>query len=591
MAPLLDYLSELRNPDLAWRAKMLQPGLKATAKLPMTQAITGTLLGPQLRAVWQSLSDLEKLAVAEALHSPRLMYHPAQFKAKHGQAAAFYIRDANSERYSYSYDNGPPTKLGLFLYGERGGGYSMPTDLASRLMEWVPKPKEKQINTLAEPPQEAGSYLRESEKEALNEVLDFLRLADVGGLVFSEATGLPSAATTQAMHKMLPYGDWFPLEIALEKPAYSGASVVGFIKPTAWTCLLKAGGLIKMNGKKSALTEAGRRLCKQPAWEIIRHLWQSWIANTDYDEFNRIDLIKGQNGRGVLTARQPRRECVTNSLRNCPVGKWITLQELSRHMLAQGLNFEISREDDSLYIGDKRYGSLGYDGGCEWGVIPIRYMACILMEYAATLGLVDICYLKPEESSLPSPEWIDVLWISRYDGLLAFRITPLGRYCMNKEATDYRPAAPSVTVNLECLPDLSIRLKSGSLSPADIIQIESWAEPISDNVWKADSARAIASVEAGRDAAEFRTYLQERDDQPLPEKMEAFLKNVVRDGHALRTDGEALLFQCRDEETAALIATRLPQLCLRAGERTIVVPTGKIDTFRKRVRSFGLGIQ
>ncbi|MDP1589257.1 MAG: hypothetical protein Q8M07_16020 [Prosthecobacter sp.] len=590
MPTLLECLADLRNPDLSWRVKMLEPKLKLTAKPHLTKAITAALLGPRLQQIYLTLSKVEQTAVAEAVHSPLFRHNPQMFLAKHGTPAVFSV--ARDDGRSSYHSEGSPTRLGLFLFPEpRAHGRCIPADMANLLLDFVPEPPPAAIKTLAEPPKPEGHHLRETEPEALNEVLLLLRLAETGGLTHTPSTGFPTAGSLRPMLSLLPGGDWFPAEVIFQKPAYQGAPQVGAIKPVAWIRLLMVAGYITLRGSKSALTESGRRISKQQPWDIIAQIWHKWAGNKDFDEFNRIDLIKGQSTRNALTARQPRRSIVVQALEECPTGQWITLKEFSRFMQAEGHDFDISQNSFSLYIHEKRYGSLGYDGGDGWEMLQERYIACLLMEYAATLGLVDICYLHPADSSSPSPGWVDVEWISRYDGLLAFRVTPLGRYCLSPEKGPFTPSKPPSTLRLEAKSNLTIHVVSGTPGPADLIQIEAWAEPKEPNVWQADSERALASVEAGRDPAEFAAYLQERDEQPLPEKFEAFLKKATSDGRALRRGEPAQLFHCRDAATATLIVTSLSSICQKAGDSTLVVPESKLDAFRKRVRSFGYGIQ
>jgi hypothetical protein len=82
-----------------------------------------------------------------------------------------------------------------------------------------------------------------------------------------------------------------------------------------------------------------------------------------------------------------------------------------------------------LYLGDPEYGSLGYDGHHDWAILEGRYTLAVLFEYAATLGLLDVDYVPPAHARddfrhMWGADWIDAL--SRYDGLLAVRRTPLG---------------------------------------------------------------------------------------------------------------------------------------------------------------------
>jgi len=82
-----------------------------------------------------------------------------------------------------------------------------------------------------------------------------------------------------------------------------------------------------------------------------------------------------------------------------------------------------------LYIADSYYGSLGHAGHRAWGIVEGRYALCVLFEYAATAGLIDVAYAGP----CGARDDYRVLWgadqyayLSRYDGLVAVRVNRLG---------------------------------------------------------------------------------------------------------------------------------------------------------------------
>lgn len=83
--------------------------------------------------------------------------------------------DGGQASYSAQHN---PTQLGLFLYPEAGThGHRVSSDLANLLLDFVPELEQVPIKTLPPPPKEEGKCLRETEAEALNEVLLLLRLA------------------------------------------------------------------------------------------------------------------------------------------------------------------------------------------------------------------------------------------------------------------------------------------------------------------------------------------------------------------------------------------------------------------------------
>jgi len=82
-----------------------------------------------------------------------------------------------------------------------------------------------------------------------------------------------------------------------------------------------------------------------------------------------------------------------------------------------------------LYLVDSYYGSLGYAGREAWAVVEGRYALCVLFEYAATLGLIDVGYVDPDGArgdyrSLWGGD--HYAFLSRYDGLSYLRVNELG---------------------------------------------------------------------------------------------------------------------------------------------------------------------
>jgi hypothetical protein len=450
------------------------------------------------------------------------------------------------------------------------------------------------VPCIPEPAAEADVTVRRTEFEALAELGALLRLAAMGKLGFSEKTGVPAKNSLAAIRESLIGGDWFPPEVAFIADAKPWDQEIGSIKPVGWTRLLHAAGLITMNGSKSAITAQGRKAMVNPPWEVIESIWRKWTTNKEYDEFNRIDIIKGQSVKGALTARVARRSALLEALGKCPAEAWISFDAFSHFMRADGLIFEVTHDPWKLYIGDRQYGAMGYSGYGAWNVLQDRYMLCVFMEYAATLGLFDIAY-QPPGRTRPVDQWgMDgYLWLSRYDGLQAFRINPLGAYVLGGGKAPFTPSRPLAQTRLRVLGNRTIQVAAGSLSPAERMQLETWAEAVGGNDYRLDESHALEAIEAGHDPDSFASFLEERDEQPLPETVVAFLRLARADGEAVRQAGNAILFECRDANTAEMILKRkeLSGICLRAGDTILAVREEAMAKFRKQVRLLGLGIR
>ena len=182
-------------------------------------------------------------------------------------------------------------------------------------------------------------------------------------------------------------------------------------------------------------------------------------------------------------------------------------------------------------------------------------------------------------------------FLSQYDGLVYFRLNPLGAYCL--DLTDkYTPGEIESRVSLAALPSLQINVTGGELSPDETLLFETYAEKESDKVWRLNREKALAAVESGNQIKELREFLQARDEQPLPETVEGFIVTTERQARALKNTGMALLIECADTELAELIANheRTKKLCMRAGERHLVIKADAEEQFRKAVHLLGYGM-
>lgn len=75
--------------------------------------------------------------------------------------------------------------------------------------------------------------------------------------------------------------------------------------------------------------------------------------------------------------------------------------------------------------------------------MKLRLARCVLFEYAATLGLVDVAYFHPSAAQSDFRQiWgtDDLAFFSRYDGLSHIRVTPFGAHCLKGGAYEAEPA-------------------------------------------------------------------------------------------------------------------------------------------------------
>jgi hypothetical protein len=552
-----------------------------TRKDELVALLLGAIEGEGLRRTFERLGTLERAAVGEAAHDPSSRFDADRFQAKYGGVPDFGSPDATiSPR---------PTLLSLFLPGTE----AMPRDLAQRLREFVPAPEPAKVKTLEEPPPSAtrtvwrrGSKVvaavpvvhQETASAALHDLLAVLRLVEAGKAAVGESTRRPTGPTLVAVRSVLADGDFYA-----EEP----------IRAFAWPMIVQAAGLATARGGRLALTRKGSEALSAPAHDTLRRAWERWILTDLLDEFSRVEAIKGQSGKGKRGLSDPweRRDAIAQALALCPAGRWIAVEEFFRFLRAAGPDWAVTIDPWTLYIAEPRYGSLGYTGSHDWKILEARYGLAFLFEYAATMGLIDVAYAPPEGAR---PDYFD-LWgaddlefLSRYDGLACIRVNPLGAYCLGlTKAFESAPLERKST--LRVLPTLEVAAVSGPLPPADLLFLERFANRQSDVVWRLERGRILAAAQAGLEPKTLRGFLVARSVAPLPESVDSLLRDAEKRSALVADRGAARLLECADEFQARLLATdpRTKGLCLRAGERHIVVPARKEAAFRRALLDVG----
>jgi hypothetical protein len=269
--------------------------------------------------------------------------------------------------------------------------------------------------------------------DAMSNLIAVLELAADGQIRCSAATRRPLTATVRLVEDVLVAGDYYDgagLDGAHDDGAHrdGGEPIAAF----AWPMLLQAGGLARLAGTGLELTPRGETVLARPSYQALGELWRRWLKSVSHDELSRIEAIRGQRKPGALTAAARRRAAVAAGLAAVQSGIWIDVDTLFAILRAPPAPLAVARSPLAqwrLYLVDSYYGSLGPAGATAWDALEGRYALCVLFEYAATLGVIDIAYTGPRGARDDYRE----LWgahrydsLSRYDGLAAVRVNDLG---------------------------------------------------------------------------------------------------------------------------------------------------------------------
>ncbi|MYB38328.1 MAG: hypothetical protein F4169_22135 [Gammaproteobacteria bacterium] len=607
-ATLLEALQEQNAEVVRQLMKAVSiPKPQPTRKADMVQAIAERMADDSLlREIWAQLDALEQLAVRETIYNHG-KFDATKFQAKHGAVPGGFRRRAS---YRRPVDGASARLRLLFVPSYRDGPLAfVPADLAARLREFANPPPEAALRTTDQLPETVsilvGYGARETEKTldvtvrrmecaAANDLRAVMRLVSEGAIAVSAKTRRPSAAAVRRIAEALHEGDFYD-PFAEKKRKWD--QVPGPIRAFAWPWLLQASGLARLRGARLELSRKGRESLTMPAHVVLRGIWQSWCGSKMLDEFSRVDQIKGQQrgkGRRGLTALAERRTVIAEALCACPAGAWVAFDDFGRFMRAASLNFSVTKDPWDLYLFDQNYGSLGYDGSHNWEIIEGRYLLCLLLEYVAAIGMLDVAFVPPEHAR---PDFHhmwgtdEMAYLSRYDGLLHFRLNSLGAYCLGL-AEEYEPPVVAQRTAMQVFADRRI-VAAGAPSVEEATILDTFATPEADAVWRLDTERIVVALEEGGDLDALRSFLAERDGQPLPETVEGFLERLGRGATALKMRGEAILIECAGADVATKLMgdSRVAKTCLRAGERHIVVRAKSERAFRNAARTMGYGLR
>jgi hypothetical protein len=265
--------------------------------------------------------------------------------------------------------------------------------------------------------------------DALSNLVAVLELTADGRVRCQPASRRPLAAAVRLVEDVLVAGDYY-------ESRKDGEPIAAF----GWPMLLQAGGLARLAGTTLELTSRGQAVLARPCYQALGALWERWRRSVSQDELTRIEAIRGQRKTGTLTPPARRRAAVADGLAALRPGVWVEVDALFAVLRAQAGPLAVTTGPLArwrLYLEDPRYGSLGPAGWKAWNVLEGRYALCVLFEYAATLGVVDVAYAaargaRDDHRDLPGAGGRDCL--SRYDGLAAIRVNELGAAILHDPA-------------------------------------------------------------------------------------------------------------------------------------------------------------
>ena len=596
MSSLNNYLANLNVVELKSRLNLISGAPKLTRKDEFIAFLNNELLSDRLEDYWQRLSKIEQMAIAEAIYHWDRQFEPNRFLAKYEKLPSYFLSAGNSLKQR--------SLLALFFY--RG---LVPMDLANRCRDYVKAPASYQLTHWTN--DEIKSFIKTRQQEiekqedeyhpksailsmenlAIHDLQAVLDLVGEGKITVSEKTKIAGAATIKKIMAILLDGDYYSEQDDWNLENYQGGTITA-IRAYAWPLLLQSSsvGLVRRVGTKLELTAKGKKVSQSSIEETIRLLYQRWRDKGMMDEFNRINVIKGQTGKGQrLFPFINRRITIEHALKRCPENEWISVDDFFRYLQAECFDINVIFDRWRLYISDSKYGCLAYSS-CSFEVIQGRYILVYLFEYLATLGMVDVVYLPPyyARDDFGHMECTEELhFFSRYDGLLFFRINPLGSYCLGRR-DDYQPPKKNILPLLDGSDGLNITLQRKA-TPSEKKILEQYLQFKTDRHYRLEQTSLLKAIEQGGDLSIFATFLNTTSEQAMSPEIQDVMAILEERCNALTDRGNARLLNCSSAALANMLATdpNTGKFCFLSEDKILVIPEKSDKAFQKAAKKLG----
>ena len=579
---LFDYYMETYNSDVLKEWVDLCGSSKGlTRKADRAEFLVRTMTSAQeVRRLWGEMDDLSRKAVAAAYHNEG-SFHADAFIAQYGSLPA------RARRNAWSW-YGNPILMDLFMPDN-----TIRPEIMPLLAPLVPEPERFRLEGVAAQTvavtigdEQIPCTIAQREDPGRRDLLALLSLANQGVLRFNSTGSRLTPKSAELLQGQLAEGD-FAVAAAADGEA---ESIICFGLPM----FALQAGLVTSQGK---LTPAGTRYLATEDPDLLLEAFEHWSETGDFDAVTRLQALRGLRARGVrLTRPAERNQRIVEALSWCPAGVWIALHDFYRAVKIWHFDFEIEQDGlEKLYVGYSGYNNYGEWASTQdmWLLTNGLYINAVLWETLGSIGALDVAYVEDAEGMFPAEVYAyDESTYSRYDGLMCFRINPLGAFLFG-QADVYVPSRPVDAALFSAAADGRITLlPAASLSAAHQAQLAQIGDPV-DGGYQLSVPKLLALLETAPNLDLPRAFLGQRNQGPLPPAVDDLLKRVEEDSRALQVQSRALIIRVRSAAIADAVLNdpTAGKLVRRLDDRTLLVPAGKETALRNALRTLGYGLR
>ncbi|MDR0355932.1 MAG: helicase-associated domain-containing protein [Deltaproteobacteria bacterium] len=472
------------------------------------------------RQLWDSLSDVEREVVSLHIWSKGLapLEHVHEIAQKHGLSQ----RTGSSQMSSYFYYYFGSTVIWSFL--RYYGSYDSPL--------WALAPtgrclfQSELTGVIGEMERRYSDVAVETplfEREArTNDFVSLVRFCNS----FKVTTTKSGFLSKGWISKLIQYGGYD------EYPSWTTLSPEQASRPEDYlttyhlVILGQLAGLVSIAEGVCSPSPKAAALISQPREVLAKHIFESYLQATSYDELSILDGLRAQRGHQPSLARRN----LAEELKLCPPGRLIQALEFEKHLRLARPDFARTKSRHVVSTFRKE--------DVRWNDFEYRLMPIILSFFGA-LGLLDIAW----------EEGADALH-DRDISVSAFRMTPLGEYLLGlSDAYVSSSTNETKTGGFAVLPDFTTIVPNGPERRRHESHFGNILSKVSSTdeaaIFKIDFESMLRLFRSGGSIADLRSWLS-ASDKPLPKNVLRALDDWERQAGRIRIR-EVTVLECDDE--------------------------------------------
>jgi hypothetical protein len=480
-------------------------GVKAvsTRKADMVDALYNYLSSKDnIIAIWNSISQMEKEIISEYIRSEGKLERKEvkEIMKKYNQnetSSSIYRYGTGIQEYFYN-----TSKANLFFINGR-----LPVEITTILKSFIKPIEVEFFPTYVNPQEYLKNETRYHHREFISirenfekDFVSTIKLVNSSKFKTTKASQMPNKTAMVKMNEVLTNK-----EIFYENDISQVRVIDNTIRLYGISKLLLESGILKIQNETLMLGYNADDFLMMKTVEKCKFLLEEYIKS-DADELRRINelKIKTDYDGNYSTCR----EVILKYLKMAPIDEWIEIEQLIKFIKKSDRNFlrKIVGTIYTYYEYERYY----YPDQNSWEEEEGRFIDVVLMEYLASMGIVDL--LISEDYNDEDVEYFKVDY---------FKLTQLGAHILGVN-DDYKIEHIEEEIGIIIQPNYEIIVQEGTMKDVHCIYLDKFAEKLSEDtvsIYKISFKAMVTALDNEISIEEIIHYFEEFSQNKIPDNV------------------------------------------------------------------------